>query len=106
MSVGTGRNINYYKKGQIKSIVFTDFSQAMLEKAKNKAKFEKAVFKLENSNQLSFRDNMFDTVVQTFGLCSTPNPIQALHVHSVSFSVSLTFRKWKEFADPTAKFYY
>eukprot|EP01097_Dermamoeba_algensis_P003754 TRINITY_DN2565_c0_g1_i1.p1 TRINITY_DN2565_c0_g1~~TRINITY_DN2565_c0_g1_i1.p1 ORF type:complete len:259 (-),score=69.04 TRINITY_DN2565_c0_g1_i1:196-972(-) len=83
VSAGTGRNFEYYPKGVDLSVV--DLSPMMLEKAKNKIKngevkvnFEKVQFAVMPSEQLSFPDQTFDTVVDTFGLCSVNDPIKAL----------------------------
>lgn len=83
---GTGRNIPYYPLDEsIKKIVLTDNSEKMLLQAlekipKNKAQKSKfSVIKADVSNLTNkFRDNTFDTVVDTFGLCSFDDPILAL----------------------------
>jgi len=78
VGVGTGKNIEYYpEKIEITAI---DFSEKMLEKAKEKAKkFNKkvAIMSMDVQN-LDFSDNTFDTVFTTCVFCSVPDPIKGL----------------------------
>lgn len=81
-SVGTGRNIPYYPLKECESITMVDQSSPMLAIAKKKWKDEHP----EYSRRISFRNQSaldpipspspegFDTVIQTMGLCSTPEP--------------------------------
>ncbi|RKO95109.1 S-adenosyl-L-methionine-dependent methyltransferase [Caulochytrium protostelioides] len=54
----------------------------MLDAAREKQLHEyprlKAEFKNWDSQQLPVADNTYDTVVDTFGLCSVPDPVKAL----------------------------
>jgi methyltransferase OMS1 len=72
---GTGRNINYYKDFPvIKSITFMDNSKMMLEESMKKAmKMDKNIvidFIQGDICSSEFPNDSFDTVVDTFGICS------------------------------------
>ncbi|KAF9091549.1 hypothetical protein BGX29_004644 [Mortierella sp. GBA35] len=130
---GTGRNVDYYRKGCCDEIVFSDFSEGMMEVLKEKVKGSdlgkrwdyqkrreqqleleriahstkqgqgaydetsttgtaagaagagggKVVetglrFKTMNAAAIPYPDESFDTVVDTFGLCSFEDPVQVL----------------------------
>ncbi|KAG0249715.1 hypothetical protein BG011_009004 [Mortierella polycephala] len=126
---GTGRNVDYYTKGCCDEIVFSDFSEGMMEVLKKKVAEsdlgkrydyqirrkqqleleriahskqsqlqhgqqgertqdpeptgEKVIeteirFKTMNAAAIPYPDQSFDTVVDTFGLCSFENPVQVL----------------------------
>ncbi|CAB9524487.1 Uncharacterized methyltransferase C3B9.04, mitochondrial [Seminavis robusta] len=84
MAAGTGRNCPYYPAG-VDRVVLTDTSSEMLDQAKRKIgdlssephKKKFAVLQAD-SGHLSFGDSTFDTVVDTFGLCSFNDPVAAL----------------------------
>lgn len=78
VGVGTGKNIEYYPKDI--DITAIDFSEKMLEKAKEKAKwFNKKVNLIQmDAQDLKFHDNIFDTVFTTCVFCSVPDPIKGL----------------------------
>lgn len=90
VSCGTGRNIKYLDASRIHSITYIDSSKKMIELARHKFKdyfpnFGKAAFvvgKAENLIQLAAHDQkdlvQYDTIIQTFGLCSHENPVKAL----------------------------
>ncbi|KAI1295252.1 Methyltransferase-like protein 7B [Mortierella claussenii] len=134
---GTGRNVDYYTKGCCDEIVFTDFSEGMMEVLKktvaesdlgkrydyqlrrqqqleleriahprdqqNRSSAESSSsiatsssamptgagvassvveteirFKVMNAAAIPYPDGSFDTVVDTFGLCSFEDPVQVL----------------------------
>jgi methyltransferase OMS1, mitochondrial len=92
MAAGTGRNLSYYLPRKVDRVVLTDASDPMLQQAqqkilqlrkeeednvptKNKPQF--AVLQAD-STHLTFRDHTFDTVVDTFGLCSFDDPVAVL----------------------------
>lgn len=130
---GTGRNVDYYTKGCCDEIVFSDFSEGMMEVLKQKVaasdlgkrydyqkrrqqqleleriahsrqlseKQEQELsqegvaaavtatqpakvveteirFKTLNAAAIPYPDQSFDTVVDTFGLCSFEDPVQVL----------------------------
>lgn len=83
VGAGTGRNIDYYPSS-VNRIVLTDTSAKMLFRAFEKIKgiSEKkrgryACFQADAAN-LNFPDHSFDTVVDTFGLCSYDDPVRVL----------------------------
>jgi len=77
VGVGTGRNLKCYPVGC--SITGIDYSERMLEKAREKARGMKNVtLLLMDAEHLEFPDNSFDYVVTTFVLCSIPDPVRAL----------------------------
>eukprot|EP00884_Botryococcus_braunii_P008076 jgi/Botrbrau1/1726/Bobra.116_2s0068.1 len=106
VSAGTGRNLPYYPLRSMKSLTLTDVSKEMLWHAKEKyAKMmeqshahasTEVGFKLADAQHLTGRSPpeagedvpktttsqfipaSFDTVVDTFGLCSIPDPVTAL----------------------------
>jgi methyltransferase OMS1 len=80
-SCGTGRNISYFKPTLLKSITFVDQSPRMIEVCEKKWQQGKgssagisATFKAQPLEGLSPNREQFDTVVQTFGLCSVADP--------------------------------
>jgi methyltransferase OMS1 len=85
VSSGTGRNLNFYNPSNISSLTITDASKSMLQHAlevfreyRQNFQGKKVDFRLEDCQRLGFRDNAFDTVVDTFGLCSQSNPTAAV----------------------------
>lgn len=76
---GTGRNFEYYSYGKIKSITAVDVVPGMLRQAKKKVKnSSKVTLSVMNAHALEFPDGKFDTVVDTFGLCSYEDPVAVL----------------------------
>lgn len=81
VAVGSGRNFSYYSAGKVGSVTAIDFSRAMLEVADAKRKDLEPIplrLKLSSSMKMDFEDNTFDTVVDTFGICSFEEPVQSL----------------------------
>ncbi|CAL1165409.1 unnamed protein product [Cladocopium goreaui] len=81
VAVGSGRNFSYYNGGKVTAITAVDFSRAMLEVADEKRKEIEPIplrLKLASTHRLDFEDGSFDTVVDTFGICSFEQPVQAL----------------------------
>ena len=78
VGVGTGKNIEYYPKDI--DITAIDFSEKMLEKAREKAdKYNKKVTLLQmDAQDMKFTDNTFDTIFTTCVYCSVPDPIKGL----------------------------
>jgi len=84
VAAGTGRNTEYYSvypKDPVDSVTLVDHSPSMLEQAKAKEMVAKAKhalarpfpsfnYQVMDAHQLRFKDEEFDTVVDTFGLCS------------------------------------
>ena len=79
IGAGTGKNLPYYPKDS--DLTLTDFTPEMLEIAKKRAKKLRisANFKLADSEKLPFKSKNFDTIVDTLGLCTYPNPLKALN---------------------------
>jgi methyltransferase OMS1 len=77
---GTGRNFSYYPQNVVE-IVAVDAVPAMLFQAQHKLQHSKLKVQLQqmDAHHLSFPNQSFDTVVDTFGLCSYEDPIAVLH---------------------------
>ncbi|KAL8817791.1 MAG: hypothetical protein Q9191_008076 [Dirinaria sp. TL-2023a] len=91
VSTGTGRNHNFYQLDKCKSLTFVDLSRPMTEIAREK--FKEAHPKYANATFITQsaldplpksitrgvkEEGIYDTVVQTMGLCSNPQPTQLL----------------------------
>ena len=79
IAVGTGRNLRYYPKTC--KITAVEFSEAMLDVARNKAaRLGLTIpFLLMDAERLAFPDQCFDTVVSSLSMCTFPDPATALH---------------------------
>jgi methyltransferase OMS1 len=84
VGAGTGRNLSYYPSN-VNKIVLSDSSDKMLLKATEKvsrmSKSEKERYQFlvaDAANLEQYPDNSFDTVVDTFGLCSFDDPVGVL----------------------------
>lgn len=85
VGAGTARNLNYYKSNKaIKRAVLSDSSDQMLIQAKEKIqklppdKQRRFAVIQADASKLYFPDNTFDTVIDTFGLCSYDDPVAVL----------------------------
>jgi len=85
VGAGTGRNLGKYPSAASK-VILTDNSDQMLAQAKLKIKGMSASEQkryevvVANSHNLSnYKDNSFETVVDTFGLCSFDDPVKVLN---------------------------
>lgn len=77
VGVGTGKNLEFYSID--KEVTGIDFSEKMLEKAKNKSKDKDHVTLMEmDAENMTFEDNTFDTVVTSCVFCSVPDPVKGL----------------------------
>jgi len=78
IGVGTGNNIPYYPADA--EITAVDFSEEMLNRAKNRASRHKVKVNLRqmDAQNLEFADNTFDTVVGTMVFCSVPDPVRGI----------------------------
>ena len=82
MGSGTGRNIKYLQRSN-NVVTYCDQSENMLRVLEEKL-IEREVpvenYNLQKANaaDVPFPDNTFDTVVETFGLCSYEDPIRVL----------------------------
>ncbi|KAH7380064.1 methyltransferase OMS1 mitochondrial precursor [Pyrenochaeta sp. MPI-SDFR-AT-0127] len=88
VAVGTGRNIPYYKTKQCSTVTLLDSSGPMLAVAKrkwndtHKEYFSRVFFKQQSAVDAIIppygAQDGYDTVIQTMGLCSTPEPVKLL----------------------------
>ncbi|KAL5117540.1 hypothetical protein ACEQ8H_004570 [Pleosporales sp. CAS-2024a] len=88
VAVGTGRNIPYYRTKQCATVTLVDASGPMLAVAKrkwndtHKEYFSRVSFKQQSALEPMVppygAQDGFDTVLQTMGLCSTPEPVKLL----------------------------
>jgi len=83
VGAGTGRNISYYPSSSVDRVLLMDTSDKMLLEARKKLREyskEKPQFAcvLGDSSSLDFPEDSFDTVVDTFGLCSYDDPVTVL----------------------------
>ncbi|KAI9203223.1 S-adenosyl-L-methionine-dependent methyltransferase [Polychytrium aggregatum] len=83
VSGGTGRNFAFYKPSKVSQLVITDKSAQMLQRAwaKHKTQHQTQVpttLYVMSANKLDWPAEAFDTVVDTFGICSFSDPIAAL----------------------------
>lgn len=78
VGVGTGKNIEYYPEGV--DITAIDFSEKMLQKAKQKLLWHNKHAKLlvMDAQHMDFEDNTFDMVFTTCVFCSVPDPVKGL----------------------------
>ncbi len=78
VGVGTGKNFPYYPANA--EITAIDFSEKMLNRARQKAEEYNVKVDLQQADvqNLSFEDDTFDTVVATFVFCSVPDPVKGL----------------------------
>lgn len=85
VGAGTARNLLYYPDS-VKRIVLTDSSEKMLQQAKQKvasgssqiSKKKQVVVIHADAASLDLPDAAFDTVIDTFGLCSYDDPVAVL----------------------------
>lgn len=81
VAVGSGRNFEYYNSAKVKSVTAVDFSRSMLEVAHSKRQLLAPIelrLKLASTLKMDFEDGSFDTIVDTFGICSFENPVESL----------------------------
>lgn len=78
IGIGTGRNLKYYSENC--RITGIDYSEGMIEMAQKRAKrlgMELNLLKM-NAEKMNFKRREFDTIVDTLGLCTYPNPAKVL----------------------------
>ncbi|WP_130807849.1 class I SAM-dependent methyltransferase [Senegalia massiliensis] len=77
VGIGTGKNLDYYPSDL--NITGIDFSEKMLEKAKQKNSNKDNIKIIEmDAENMEFDDNTFDTVITSCVFCSVPDPIKGL----------------------------
>lgn len=79
VAVGSGRNFSSYGPSVTK-ITATDYSKEMLKQASTKSSTIPVNLVVSDAHDLSstFAPERFDTVVDSFGLCSFENPVHVL----------------------------
>jgi methyltransferase OMS1, mitochondrial len=83
VGAGTGRNLSFYPNA-VDRVVLADASDRMLMQAKtklrelNEAERKRFATIEADASNLEFPDSCFDTVVDTFGLCSYDQPVLVL----------------------------
>lgn len=86
VSCGTGRNLKYLHMGQISSITFLDSSEEMLKitadkfekRFPNKEAVQFVKAKAESLAEVDTSGQKFDTIMESFGLCSHEDPVKVL----------------------------
>ena len=85
VAAGTGRNFEYYPWNKCRSLTVLDLSQPMLEEAKKKLassrpkKVDVRFLVQDGSHPIpNPPPRGYDTITQTMGLCSTPDPVGLL----------------------------
>ena len=84
VGAGTARNLPYYYRQQVDRVVLTDASDQMLAQAQQKIQKLNRPQRLRfallqaNASQLDLPNNAFETVIDTFGLCSYDDPVAVL----------------------------
>ncbi len=79
VGIGTGNNIEFYNKKA--NVIGIDFSEKMLEKAKEKlikSGKKNIILKQMDAENLNFKDSTFDYVITSCVFCSVPNPVNGL----------------------------
>lgn len=74
---GTGKNFEYYPEDT--RMVAIDISTGMTTKAKKRTAKADVEIVLMDAQNLAFKDNVFDSVVMTFVLCSIPDPVKGMN---------------------------
>lgn len=83
-SVGTGRNASYYDLKHCKSVTFVDQSGPMVDIARRKwdelhPRYKNCAFRIQSTTDpVVTPKGGFTTLLQTMGICSTPNPAATL----------------------------
>lgn len=78
VAAGSGLNLGHYRTTQVTSLVCVDQSEPMLKQAIAARPRIPTQFTQVDASKLPFEDNSFDTVVDTFGLCSFESPSMVL----------------------------
>ena len=76
---GTGRNFTHYDYSKINKVVAIDSVSDMIAQALRKVSHPKQTsLYVMNAHNIQFPNASFDTVVDTFGLCSYEDPIAVI----------------------------
>ncbi len=84
VGVGTGKNFPNYPGNVV--IHAMDFSEGMLARARKRAREQHIAVRMQlmDVQHLGFKDDIFDTVVDSFVFCSVPDPVRGLEeIHRV-----------------------
>ncbi|CAH0474145.1 unnamed protein product [Peronospora belbahrii] len=78
VAAGTGRNLAFYPPTS--RTILTDFSCGMLDQVSKtqQQRLASCELRVMSADELAFPDNHFDTVVDTFGLCSMDDSLRTL----------------------------
>ncbi len=78
IGVGTGNSFDYYPAGA--EITAVDFSEEMLERARNRASRQEVKVHLQQADvqSLQYEDNTFDTVAASLVFCSIPDQVRGI----------------------------
>jgi methyltransferase OMS1 len=81
IAAGTGTNLSYYRESKVSNLTAVDYSPEMIKILLENA--SKHHFPVDNAlvmdaGNLQFEDSSFDTVVDTFGICSFEDPVKVL----------------------------
>ncbi len=78
LGVGTGGNLPLYDPARVVCVTGIDFSQAMLQRARQRVCPVPCDLQTMDAQDLSFPDATFDTVLATLVFCTVPDPVRAL----------------------------
>lgn len=85
VGAGTGRNLGYYPdEATVSKVTLTDIGDKMLEQAREKIRDlspkerRRYAVAVADAAHLRYPDDAFDTVVDSFGLCSFDDPVAVL----------------------------
>ncbi|KAK1941355.1 putative methyltransferase C3B9.04 [Phytophthora citrophthora] len=78
VAAGTGRNLSFYPAST--EVILTDFSRGMLDQVSKteQQRLKSCELQVMSAGELVFPDEQFDTVVDTFGLCSMGDSVRTL----------------------------
>ena len=85
VGAGTARNLDYYPMDKVTGIILADTSSGMLEQARPKIselmrkRNQRIAVVQADAESTGLPDNAFDTVIDTFGLCSYDHPVAVLN---------------------------
>lgn len=81
IGIGSGLNLPYYDASKVDKIIGVDPDDHIWKRsAKNRAKCDIEIERMGLSGEdIPMDDNLADTVVVTYSLCTIPDPVKALH---------------------------
>ena len=80
IGIGSGLNFKYYNLSKVSEVFAVEPDSTLLNKAKINAQKNNISLNIQNiaAEKLPFEDNMFDTVISTYTMCSISNLSMAL----------------------------